>query len=551
MRLLLGCAALLAVLAASGCVAAGAQNPANFRAADVAPPDAWLFAVTTTRPSPTQLLGVRAIQNAFTSQPGWDAAVNTLSQNASGGAGAAGQRVDLQRDVLPLLSGEVAFAYYGAPGSDPKALTLVESSNAERLARLGAPANATSRTYRDTTIVEYSTGQSRTVAAAYKGWAIFGQEAAAVERTIDRLGSGTGGLGQQARFRAAAERLPRDKIGLWYVDPAPLLRDSLATAQNIESLPPEVVASLQTEIPSTAISVSATTEGLDLRLEASGAQPAQEVVMGGDGDALAGFGHLPASTLLAVSGAVPPEAFAVLNAVTTSALEAADSPVPAPDIHPEDWLTGELAVGISSGSLRPGFLRPGGMPSFYLVAGVANPAAARRDLAAIERLFPPKSVVPVDVAGALLRQVATQPDLTLTYGVADDWLYATNGDAEALVAAAAVGGLEDNPRYAALRTALGGDQVNTFVDLEGVREVVTGLLGPSERAAYRTTLAPLVAPLVLVTVVSALFFGDVRFREAADVSLVLLAAAALPGTLAGGGASAPRRAEQAPASPAG
>jgi hypothetical protein len=36
-------------------------------------------------------------------------------------------------------------------------------------------------------------------------------------------------------------------------------------------------------------------------------------------------------------------------------------------------------------------------------------------------------------------------------------------------------------------------------------------------------LAPLVAPLVLVTVVSALFNGDPRYRDAADVSLVLLA----------------------------
>jgi 4-amino-4-deoxy-L-arabinose transferase-like glycosyltransferase len=52
-------------------------------------------------------------------------------------------------------------------------------------------------------------------------------------------------------------------------------------------------------------------------------------------------------------------------------------------------------------------------------------------------------------------------------------------------------------------------------------------------------LGPVLAPIVLVTVVSAVFFGDVRFREAADVSLVLLAAAALArplpaGTLARG-----------------
>lgn len=42
-----------------------------------------------------------------------------------------------------------------------------------------------------------------------------------------------------------------------------------------------------------------------------------------------------------------------------------------------------------------------------------------------------------------------------------------------------------------------------------------------------TTMAPLLAPLALVTVVSALFYGDPRFREAAEVTLVVLAAAGL------------------------
>ena len=64
-------------------------------------------------------------------------------------------------------------------------------------------------------------------------------------------------------------------------------------------------------------------------------------------------------------------------------------------------------------------------------------------------------------------------------------------------------------------------------------------------------IAPLVAPLVLVTVVSALFFGDVRFREAADVSLVLLAAAALSRLPDRAGAAAEAPPARAPAQPAG
>ena len=77
---------------------------------------------------------------------------------------------------------------------------------------------------------------------------------------------------------------------------------------------------------------------------------------------------------------------------------------------------------------------------------------------------------------------------------------------------------------------------------------VAGAIALRRRAA---PLAPLVAPLVLVTVVSALFFGDVRFREAADVSLVLLAAAALSRLPAPGAASAGAPSARAPASPAG
>jgi 4-amino-4-deoxy-L-arabinose transferase-like glycosyltransferase len=53
---------------------------------------------------------------------------------------------------------------------------------------------------------------------------------------------------------------------------------------------------------------------------------------------------------------------------------------------------------------------------------------------------------------------------------------------------------------------------------------VAGALDLRRRGAW---LAPLLAQLVMVTIVSAAFYGDVRFREAADVSLVVLGAAGL------------------------
>jgi hypothetical protein len=63
-----------------------------------------------------------------------------------------------------------------------------------------------------------------------------------------------------------------------------------------------------------------------------------------------------------------------------------------------------------------------------------------------------------------------------------------------------------------------------------------GLVGLRRRGAW---LAPFVAPLVLVTIVSVLFYGGVRFREAADVSIVVLAAVGLTALAARLGRPAP------------
>jgi hypothetical protein len=48
------------------------------------------------------------------------------------------------------------------------------------------------------------------------------------------------------------------------------------------------------------------------------------------------------------------------------------------------------------------------------------------------------------------------------------------------------------------------------------------IAGALELRRRGVPLSPLLAPIVLVTVVSALFFGDVRFRDAAEISLLVL-----------------------------
>ncbi len=54
--------------------------------------------------------------------------------------------------------------------------------------------------------------------------------------------------------------------------------------------------------------------------------------------------------------------------------------------------------------------------------------------------------------------------------------------------------------------------------------VVPAVAGAIELRRRRVTLVPLIAPIAIVTVVAALFYGAVRFRAPAEVSLVVLAA---------------------------
>ena len=52
--------------------------------------------------------------------------------------------------------------------------------------------------------------------------------------------------------------------------------------------------------------------------------------------------------------------------------------------------------------------------------------------------------------------------------------------------------------------------------------MLLSIAGALELRRRGSPLSPLLAPIVLVTIVSALFFGDVRFRDAAEISLVVL-----------------------------
>jgi dolichyl-phosphate-mannose-protein mannosyltransferase len=66
--------------------------------------------------------------------------------------------------------------------------------------------------------------------------------------------------------------------------------------------------------------------------------------------------------------------------------------------------------------------------------------------------------------------------------------------------------------------------LSLFVGWAVMALALAGMIGLRRRGAW---LAPLLATIAMVTIVSAVFYGGVRFREAADVSLVVLGGAGL------------------------
>ena len=192
---------------------------------------------------------------------------------------------------------------------------------------------------------------------------------------------------------------------------------------------------------------AAGSEGLDLHVEGvthlpPDLAPGAEALAAQAGDPRDAFEHLPSDTLAAFGTGLPalgPDFDAALNVALVQLADELDAPQLAElDVSPSQWLAGPIALGGSAGSLGD----EDGQPDLFAVAQVSDVAAARADLANITAAFPPKSATPLSIAGARFIQVPAGDDVSLSYGVADDWLYATTGDVEDLVGAAASGGLD-------------------------------------------------------------------------------------------------------------
>src|SRR3569833_4555105 len=129
-RLLFLVVGISLVLAACDFIPAYSTSP-GFQAASLVPSNAWYFSTLTLRPSLGQLAQANSLANVFTSQPGWDAAVRSLQSDAG-----SSPRLDLAKDVLPLIDGEIALAAYSTNGSSyfsPTTLLLIHSSDPVKL----------------------------------------------------------------------------------------------------------------------------------------------------------------------------------------------------------------------------------------------------------------------------------------------------------------------------------------------------------------------------------------------------------------------------------
>jgi hypothetical protein len=492
--------------------------PAELRAATLVPADTWFFGEVNLRPSLSQLANATRLANAFSGQRGWDAYVRDLGSSSTGAA---------PSDVLTLLDGEVAIAAFGSSSTsvdDSHYVVLAHSPDPDRLVRVllqpdseerGTP--VLPRPRKDAHGANIYTSPLSDGLATFRGWLILADSQQDLNDTLDRISGtiNTRSLNDEPHFKNLVDRLPVDRLGLQYVDTGALLRSVASDHPMHEAgVPPETQALLTKVQSQVALSFAAAANGLEIHLEGAtrvppdlAGQAASE--LGDLGDPGDGFVHLPADTLVAFGTGLPmltPEIDDALDAELQQAADELDVPeLTALEVHPSQWLAGPIALGANAGEA-------GSSPNVFLVAQVNDPAAAGGDLDNVTGLFPPKSVNTLSIADNTFFQAppSDTDDQPLTYGLADDWLYAVRGDAEAVVNAADTGGLTQNPRFSTLQSRLGSEPINVFVDIQGIRELATSAFEPAERETYNDEIGPLVSPMTY-------FGGDVRSDASGDV----------------------------------
>lgn len=495
----------------------GAGAPVAFQAANYVPSSSALFFTMTMRPSLGQVAQVKGLQDTFSREPGFDAALAEWQSQTPGNG------PDLQRDVLPLLDGEVADAEIVRPpdqqgSSSTVDLVLAHASDPVHLMALilqaggqtlvaavpGAPSPSPQQPSASPApptapgphgAVIYQSPYGQTLGATFSGWVLLSDSTPVLNDTIEAINrGGAGGLGVDTRFTSLLNRLPDDKLGYVYVNDA-------AMAENGGGFGSGTGLGLG----QTAVSLAASSAGLDMQWESTDALPL--VQPQGTGDAMDALAHLPSTTVAAVGGSNARDILTTLQGqagVISSyvaqvgggrgtAGSGATSPVPSTNpmalLHLDQWVDGSFAFGVIPGT----GVQIADLFQQMLVVQVTDTDLASQDLTQIDLAAPPKALSVLQVDGGELHEIATGRTPT-SYGLLGDWLYVIQGDPTAVVVSGD-GGLNANPRYGQVTPLLVHDGVDVFVDLQGLRGALEPTLAPTDLPDYYAKVKPLVEPM--------------------------------------------------------
>lgn len=529
------------------------------------PRDTWLYATMTTRPGPVQAAKLAAVAEVFTSQPGYQEALQALlSESANATDVELGLDV-LEKVVLPLLDGEIAVGVYGDI-EEPTAVGFIHSHDPEKLMRLIASFSKTQPTfevYRGATLsrrLGESDGKPF-AGAAYQNWVVLSEQPATVEQTIDRMISRLGNdLSLSTRYREIVDRLPSQRLGYLYLETSKLLEAGLGESDDLGPLASQPM--FDTLFGRVGLAVAAGDSAIELYSVTRPDRAPRRLPAAGDTAAV--LRMLPADTLLAFGGSDLGYLYSTLDEVIRglggTSLEQMIRQEAGLDLELSQWLGGEYVIGLSRGTLRfesraamgpaanasgaaasgastpgaiaapgpestsllrptsspviakvpsattlPGMapaaatpaarsgdaLEPTGYPDGAFIVRVRDVAAAQRDLRKLAAMVP---ATPVTYAGVQYQQVSLPDAPVLTYGLKGDWLYVVMGRAERVLGSAADSTLDDNPRFALVRSVITPNGTGIFADLYGIRQVLESSLSGKELEEYRTRVRPFLVP---------------------------------------------------------
>lgn len=266
----------------------------RFQADALVDADTWSFTDVTLRPSLTQAFRTSEVLDRFAG-PASDAGFDLRRVPTP-----SGRFIDLEKDVLPRLDGEVAVAASG-PINAPLYLVLVHTNDIEGTLRLFAR-EAQPRFTKDARgVTHYASSEADTFVAGYKNWIVYASTAELRDQTLDRIdGKGGPSLASDAEYRSAVERLSGDRLGYGYANLAPILQQSRFGAPAFFDEPLENSGRVAYSFgfddgPAAGVHVL----GMAIEYVPDTPRPGQST---GAGDALAAMDRLPKATMVAFAG---------------------------------------------------------------------------------------------------------------------------------------------------------------------------------------------------------------------------------------------------------